>query len=188
MFDVFRAEQIPLLPQQFDNRLVRLKHLHSGEMRHVGVEFALMVNRRVNVHAVFDAGVVVFLPMPRRGMHAARALLERHVLRENALRGAVNKRMAAFQPLQRRARKFRQHGRMLPAEPGNQAFQQGVRDDEHLSAHFDCRVGEFRVKRDAEVGGQRPRRCRPDHDEHRLSGEFRRNRGRIRREPKADEN
>ena len=122
MLDFLRSHQIALLPEEFDNRLIRLEDLHSGEAFHVARKFALMIHRRVNLHAVFQAGVVVVLPMSRRGMHAARALIQRHVIGQDAFRGAINKRMAAFQMLHFCARKFRQHDVILPVETLYQVF------------------------------------------------------------------
>ncbi len=76
------------------------------------------------------ARVVVFLPVPRRRVHRARALFERHVIGQHAQRIALQKRMPEHRAFELRPRERRDHFRLRPAALLRRRLQQFQRDDD----------------------------------------------------------
>jgi hypothetical protein len=69
----------------------------------VGRELAAMIDRRVDVEAVADAGVEVVGAVTRRGVHESRAGIERDVIAEDEDAFALEEGVAVAEVLERRA-------------------------------------------------------------------------------------
>ena len=84
----------PRLAQVLDDLRVGLEHVHAGPERHVGGELAAMVDGRVDVEAVAPAGREVVRAVAGRGVHEARAGVERDVVAEDEDALALEEGMA----------------------------------------------------------------------------------------------
>ena len=91
-------EEAPVLERLFDLR-VGVRDLEAGEHLDRLVEAAAWIERRVDLEAVADAGLVVVGAVAGRGMNRAGAGFERDVIAKDAERIARVKRMAEHQPL-----------------------------------------------------------------------------------------
>src|SRR5438128_5951964 len=117
---------------------------------------------------VLERQLVVFLPVSRRDVHAPRALIQGDELAEQDRRGALRRRAAAAQALE--------PAQLDPSLPDAQTAVTGkaaglghridqlLRNHQHLVPDPYERIVEVRMQADGLVGGQRPRRGRPDHD------------------------
>ena len=76
-----------------DDLRVGLEDVHAGPERHVRRELAAMVDGRVDVEAVAAAGVEVVRAVAGRGVHEARARVERDVVAEDEHALAVEEGM-----------------------------------------------------------------------------------------------
>ena len=94
-----------------------------------------------------------------------RLAAERDVLAEHHQAGAIQPRMTTLQTIKPRARKTRQHFRLAESAFLTHRFRQISRDDINLITVLNRDILEERVDGDTEVGGQRPRRRRPDEKE-----------------------
>ena len=79
---------------------VRVEHPLSAEQLHRVEEMSARADRRVDLEAVLDAGQEVVGAVAGRGVHGARARVERHVVAEDAHRIALVQRMAEADALQ----------------------------------------------------------------------------------------
>ena len=82
---------------------VRLEHLHARDQRRVGQEAAVAAHRVVDRQPVAVPDGVVLLAVPGRGVHGARAGIERHVLAEDDRHLPIVERMLQLQTLERSA-------------------------------------------------------------------------------------
>jgi hypothetical protein len=148
-----------------DDRVVGCKHLASGVPAGFVGEATLRVDRRQHRQVVTLADLKVLVAVPGRGVDRAGAGVGGDVGLEHRARGSVEERMAEHvAPVERRhvhrdAPPFfaRHSGR------GEKGVGETSGDDEQLIADVDRDVVERRIEADRQVGGQCPRRRRPDH-------------------------
>ena len=156
--------QVAALVQRLLDPRVRLEHALAREQLHVVQEVAARAHGRVDVEAVGHAGGEVVGPVPRRRVHRARALLQRHVGRQHADRVAIVERVAEPQPLEIAAREARDGVTERPLHLRRHALGQPRRHDHGPPVDLVRPVLEVGVERDGEVRRDRPRRRRPDQD------------------------
>src|SRR5204862_6057765 len=88
------ANERPARFEQLYDGLVRLEDLLALVFRQAFGKRTAFVNRTVDFEAIFDAGLVVFSTVARRGMHTAGAVLRRDVAGQHSGYVAVKKRVA----------------------------------------------------------------------------------------------
>ena len=165
-----RAQQGALGAEEIDHARVGVEDLLARELRHLGQEPARLVDRAVDLEAVFHAREVVVPAVAGRGVHDAGAGVERDVLAEHADGVAVDPRVAEAQALQGLALHLRdgltqRDLRLVPARRRGGAQRLG--DEQDVGRALDGIEGVVRLGMEGQgqVGGQRPGRGRPDDGE-----------------------
>ncbi len=161
------VQQRTPLAEHLDHARVGVPHLLARKQRRGRQKPAVVADRVIDREPVALAHDEVFLAVARRGVHGARAALERDVLAQYHRDFALVERMAQLQALECgtiRARHFARAGNSGALQHRCREFG---RQHEQLgtggAVDREQRVLELRMKRDRLVGGQRPRRRRPDH-------------------------
>ncbi len=194
VLDVLDREQRAVLFQDIDDERIAFPDGLAEELERgsaprsaFGVEEAPGgIHRAIDRQPVLHADDVIFLAVAGRRMNRAGALFQRHVIAEDPERIAVDEGMpegGAF--------------KLVAVEPGDDLgfgpaaflrgrFEQIRRNDVNVVADFHRHVFEFRMKRDREVGRQRPRRGGPDQAVDVLPGQCGIDRRRIGRQRKAN--
>ena len=171
-------EQPARVAQRIDDRRLRLPDVQAAEQRQRAVVDAVALDRIEDVvdrQAVGAARVEVVDAVGRRRVDDAGAVFRGRVVGEVDRRGAVvarvdvGERMAKEQALEALARHARQH-RARQAVARQALLDQRARQHEQAALGVDERVLELRVEVERLVGGDRPRRRRPD-DGERVLGE-----------------
>ncbi len=165
--------QPPARLQRLDDVRVRVEDALAAKQLDVVEEMPRRPDRRVDLQAVFHAGLEVVGAVARRGVHGAGAGVERHVAAEHAERGPRVERMLKADVLQllalhagdRRAKRLARRGRDVRRERFG--------DDHRAAVDVVRRVVELRMKRDRQIRRNRPRRRRPDEDRDAPAGERR---------------
>src|SRR3990172_7226908 len=83
--------------QKLDDRLVRLEDMLAGELSRLIGKPSFIINRRVDVEAVAEAGLVILLTVARRRVHRARACVKGHMLSQDRKGVAVNEWVPRFE-------------------------------------------------------------------------------------------
>ncbi len=145
-------------------RGVGLEDLEPGVARDVGREAAVVVDGRVDVDAVGDAGQVVVVAVARGGVDAARAVVERDVLGQDEERFAVDERVAGLEALELAARERGQDLGRRPAELLGDDREEPLGHDVDVALDLGRGVLVFGMEGDGHVGRQGPGGRRPDDD------------------------
>ncbi len=124
----------------------------------------MIVHRAEGVQPVIHAGDVVVRPVPRGGVHAAGAGVQRHVIGQHQQRGAVDERVARPAPVQGPPLEARDLFRLPPAALRGDRREQFGRDDVAPVPHPHRGVVVVGVEGDGQVGGEGPRSGGPDDD------------------------
>ncbi len=143
---------------------IGLEDLEAGVARHLGREAAVVVDRRVDVDAVGDAGQVVVVAVARSGVDGARPVLEGDVVAEDEERVALGERVSGLEALELAAAEGRQGLRLRPAELLGDDGQEPLGQDVDLFADGGGDVLGLGMEGDGQVGRQRPGGRRPDED------------------------
>ena len=105
---------------------------------------------------------------------------ERHVVANHQQRRTIEPGVPAFEPVQLRTRKTREHFRVRPSSTlRRHRFDQFARNDVNLVAAFECRVLKIRMHCDPEIRRQRPWRRGPDQNKNFSTSERRIDQRRI---------
>ncbi len=146
-----------LLPLQgLDYSCIALVVAQAAEFAGFLGEAPLLVHGAEDLQAVEAAYVIVFLPVAGSGMHAAGALFQGHMVRQDDGTFPIHQGVAVFEPLQPAAREASQH---LPAG-GPQLFldalQQPLRQEVALRSRLHQHVFQVGVQGDGQVAGDGP--------------------------------
>ena len=86
---IFRAiQQRAAFPQKLDDRFVRFEYAQAFVFRQSLDESPVIIERRIRIEPVALSRIKVVRAMPRRRMHHAAALIERHVLSQHSRHGS----------------------------------------------------------------------------------------------------
>ena len=152
------------LRQKFDGFQGREAHEVGGHATVVAIG-AVVGHRAVDLQLVAEAGKVVVLAMAGGCVHAASTALGGHVVGEHHRGGSVDEGMAGLEVLEiGPAHRAQDSDLALEAAVGGKLFQQCRCYDKDLRTVAGEHVVELRMHCDGEIGGQRPRRGRPDDD------------------------
>ena len=172
--DILCREQPPASAQLFSDQPVGfLDRLPAQKFRHRLVEPPARQYRAVDRQSVLAPRVIVILPMPRRGMHHARAIGRRHIVGGEDSSLVVDERVNVFRPLRQLlpGHRLRQHAHLfdpLPEAWTKHLVAQLRGDDADpllpRPRILDKGVLHRRIHRDRQIRRQRPRRGRP-HDQ-----------------------
>ena len=157
--------------ERLDDDRIGVEHALAVEELDRVEEMSARADRRVDLEAVLHAGREVVAAVARRGMHGARALLERHVFGENADRLARVERVLEAQVLELRALHLRDWLAERPPGRLRYAWRQRFGEDHRASVDVIRGVIEVGMKCDRQVRRNRPRRRRPDEHRDRPSRE-----------------
>jgi hypothetical protein len=143
------------------------------------VEVSARSDRRVDLEAVFETGEEIVRAVSRRRVDRARAGVEGDVLGEHTNRVALVKRMAEADPVELRA--FQSRDRRLERPPDDLRHHRRELFGEQYCSAVDVVRGvvEIGMKRDREIGRNRPWRGRPDEHRHVPAGKLRDTRGQF---------
>ena len=162
--DLGLLEERPVLLHVGGDAGVGLEDLEPGVARDVGREAAVVVDGRVDVDAVGDAGQVVVVAVARGGVDAARAVVERDVLGQDEERVAVDERVAGLEALELAAGERGQDLGRRPAELLGDDREEPLGHDVDVALDLGRGVLVFGMKGDGHVGRQGPGGRRPDDD------------------------
>src|SRR6185436_20766126 len=96
----FLVQQRAMLLQHSDHMLVRFEHVLACEQRRAFNEATVAADWIVDLELVLHANGVVFLAVPGRGVHQARARIQRDVIAEHDRNSALVERMSELQTLE----------------------------------------------------------------------------------------
>ena len=96
-------EQAAVLAQHLDDVRIGVEYLFSRKQRRCGQESAVAAHRIVDLQTIAAADDIVIQTMARRGVHGARAGIERHVLAQDHRHLPIVEGMLQQQMLERRA-------------------------------------------------------------------------------------
>jgi hypothetical protein len=176
--DVLAREQGALALEERDDLGIGVEHRLAGELRNLFGETSPVINRSVRRQAVARADDVVVMSVARRGVHRARAGIERHVIADDDERVAIDPRMPRGHALELGAFEARQC--LSEAELRAQALDERLRQDERTLAGANQHVRNLGIERDGEVRGKRPRCGGPDRERRCELRERRKRAGRVR--------
>ncbi len=164
MLKILAVQQRPRPAQQLDDRGIGGKHRLPAEMLHGLEKTAVIIHRAEGLQPVIHAGDVVVRPVPRGGVHATGAGIQRHVIGQHQERCAVDERVARPAPVQGLPLEARDLLRLPPAALRGDRGEQLGRDDVAPVPHPHRGVVVFGVEGDSQVGGEGPRSGGPDDD------------------------
>ncbi len=165
---------------------IGLEDLEPGVAGHVGREPAVVVDGRVDVDAVGDAGQVVVVAVARGGVDGARAVLEGDVLGQDEERVAVGERVAGLEALELGAGERGQDLGRRPAELLGDDREKALGHDVDVAFDLGRGVLGLGVEGDGHVGRQGPGGGRPDHDVGAAPGQGRELRAQVGDDLEAD--
>ena len=169
MLQLVVLEQRAVVLQDFQNGVIRLVDVQTGEQLGVGQEHAVAADRVVHFQTIAAAHHIVVLTVTGRGVHGAGAGIGGDVFAQNNRRLLVIKRMLQQQVFQFGARGGAKHFGVFRVDAialQCALRQRGFEQQTHrLAVDVDSYqlVFQLRVQRHRLVGGQRPRRGGPDH-------------------------
>src|SRR5215471_8255290 len=123
---------------------IRVEHALAAEQLDVFVEVARRSDRRVNLEAVFHAGVEVVRAMPGCRMDRTGAGIERDVVAEHADGITLIQRMPETNALELRALHLRHRICELPADDLADGLGQTLSEDDRTAVDVERRVVELR--------------------------------------------
>ena len=157
-------DQRAALPEERDDPGVRLPDGEAREVRDLGDEPPVVVDRVVDRQPERPAELVVLLAVPRRDVDQAGPRVHRDERGARNPARPLDPRMPVLEPDELGALERGEAPRRLePRDPGKGVGETGG-NDEGLAVHVERDVLLARVHRDGEVGRQRPRRRGPDDD------------------------
>ena len=184
MVVVFTEQEDTAFLHELNNLRVGFEHIETREVLHFRREFAGVVNRAVDIEAVFLPDNKIVVAVAWRGMHTTgpsltgrgflarifdiqfglciRFAAERHVLAQHQQRWPIKPGVTALQTIQTGAPKARQYFRRCEIALRADNFQQFTGNDVNLSADLNHNILKIGMHRDAQVGRQSPWRRRPD--------------------------
>ena len=182
MLDVHKAHQRSDLLQFPVHGVVGVENELTGEVRHVGREIAVFVHGRVVVEAVLHPDLVVLLPVTRGDMNAAGPGVQGYKWRQDEYALPVDQGVAALQTLHHLSGKLIDDlvGFPLIPESVHTVVDQVLGEDQDLPFNRNGRIDEFFVEGNGQVGRDRPRGRRPDHDVDLFPGQLGTNRRNVR--------
>ena len=167
---ILGVQQRAVGAHRLDDELAALLEFQAAHQRRVGEEPAIVAGGIGHGQVVTPADHEIILAMCRCRMHRAGSGLRRDVIAEDHRHVVVLERMRDPQLLQHAAlegcrRQFGLHGILgVESVAGEALFRQLQGEDQIAVRGVHQDVVKFSVQRHGLVGGQRPRRRRPDHD------------------------
>ena len=143
---------------------VGLENLEPGVTRDLGGEPAVVVDGRVDVDAVGDAGQVVVVAVSRCRVDGARAVLEGDIFAEDQERVAVDERVPRLEAFELAAAERGQDLGLRPAQLLGDDRQEPLGQDVDVAVDRGGGVLVIGVEGDGHVARERPGRGRPDED------------------------
>ena len=143
------VQQRAALLQHRDHVLVRIEHVLAFEQRRARDEAAVAADRIVDGELVLQADFIVLVAVPGRGVHQARAGIERDVIAEHDRNRALVERMSKLQPFERRTRDFADALELVDAGALKHGGRELLGEHQQLGAGIDEVIARF--------GSRRPR-------------------------------
>ncbi len=119
-------------------------------------EPSLVIDRRINIQAVFQSDFVVFLAVARSSVHNAGSRLQGHVIAQDDEGVPFDERVVRLEPFEFFALELLDNGVMLDAELLHCLFQEPFGQNEHASVGLNGNVIELGMERNGQVRDERP--------------------------------
>jgi hypothetical protein len=156
------------LRRRVDHVSVGVEHTLTREQRRRGQKASVSAHRVLHLEPVAAADDVVVQAVARRGVHGARARIERDVIAQDHRNAASVERMLQLELLEHGPFGLGEHGPTGNAESLHQGFDAFGREHQPLAAvvqvELDQRIIELRMHRHRLIRRQRPRGGGPDGD------------------------
>ena len=156
--------EAPAFLQRFFNLRVCVEHALTPEELDCFQEVPSRPDRRIDLETVLHARREVVAAVARRGVHGARAGLERDVIGQHAHRITGIEGMAEANVLELLTLHPRNRCAERPSSHFRDLSGERLGYDDRPAVHVVGRIIEFRMKCDRQVRRNGPRRCRPDQD------------------------
>ena len=162
MRDFLFADEHAAFFQQLDDDGIRFENRLALVFRQALDEAAVVVLRRVGFQTIFLAGAKIVRAVARSGVHDAAALIERHVIGQDAGNLQIEKWMLELHAFEGRAFPFAAHFVNFHVQFGFEGVHALFRQQQFSRGRIRDDVLELRMKREGAVRGQRPGRGGPD--------------------------
>ena len=175
VLDVHLSEQRARLGQLGIDRPVGIENELAGKVLDIAGKTSIVIHRRVIVQPVLHPDLIVLLAVPRGDVHTTGPGIQGDEWGQDQQALPPDQRMTALEPLENGSRKLVEDfvAFFAEAERVEAIVKQLLRQDEDLALHLYGHVKKIPVKRNRQVGGNRPGGRRPDDDGYLLTCKLR---------------
>ncbi len=173
VLDIRLSHEAPHFAEFAVDRLVGIEHELPRKIRYFFGEAAVVINRGIDLEAIFERHLIVFAAMPRGGVDAAGTGFEGHMAAQDQNTLTLQEGMVTGKAAQVGGPELPQHLVLVDPKEGHAAFHQAFRQNPDFTGRGDRHVIEIRMQGDGQVGRNGPGGGGPDEDIRRLVAKFR---------------